>query len=318
MPGIERYAGSWRIVQPRRDPARGLADRRLREPRRLDRAPQLLRQRDPHRVRHPRVQRELEHVRPRRAVDGAHGRRRRDLVAVGPEVDHGAGGEQVRGRARQVAGLPRVGGEQDPALRRRAPEQPCGELGGGRAGRAVVRDDVGVHREPVQPELRAAARARTARRRPHSPFGVGCSGCPSSSACSVSMKRSGCALHSRSTSSAARLEDARDGVEALSHAAEQRLRRRARVERLRQQRGQRRHLERLAAPARGPRSGGGRSPSGSVSSARTSSPARTSSSPSNDARAAFTQVAVQQRRRGRVRGGDERRPGDHVKQPARY
>ena len=61
---------------------------RLRQPRGLDGAAQLLRQRDPHRVRHARVQRELEHVRPVGAVDRAHGRRRGDRRALRAEVDH--------------------------------------------------------------------------------------------------------------------------------------------------------------------------------------------------------------------------------------
>ena len=138
--------------------ARLLADDRLVQALGLDGAAQLLRQRDAHRVRHPRVQAELELVRPVAVVDRADGARGRDRGALRAEVDHRAGGEQLRRGPREEAGFPRVDRDEDAAARCRfAPELRC-EPRSGRAGRAVVHDAIGVHRQPMQREVRLELR----------------------------------------------------------------------------------------------------------------------------------------------------------------
>ena len=197
-----------RVLQHRevaaRSARRRVADRRLQQPRRLDRAAQLLGQRDAQRVRHAHVQRELQLPRPVRAVDRAHRRRRRDRAAERAEVDDVARPRAAPRRPRVRAGARAPTGGR--ASRMRAPRRArrasraarAASSGRRRAGRAVVLDEVGVDRRASAAEARRQlGRVRRAGRRAHLVrlFGVGCSMWPSSSACSLATKRSG----SRST-----------------------------------------------------------------------------------------------------------------------
>ena len=91
-------------------------------------------------------------------IDRADGARGGDRRALRAEVDHGAGREQRRRGAREEPRFPRVGGDQDAAVRRRLAAELLREPRRGRARRAVVLDVGGVHREPVQREPRLKLR----------------------------------------------------------------------------------------------------------------------------------------------------------------
>ena len=110
------------------------------------------------------------------------------------------------GQQHALAEVGERGVERRAVDRRVVAQQPLGELRRGRAGGAVVLDERGIDRQPVQREAAPRARARTRRRRSalisQRLFGVGCAMWPSSSACSLSMKLSGSALQSASTSPA--------------------------------------------------------------------------------------------------------------------
>ena len=125
----------------------------------LDGAAQLLRQRDAHRVRHPRVQRELELVRPVVVVDRADRARRGDRRRP---AGRGRSPRRTRtARAAARARKPASHGWTGTRMRPRGARSPrscAASSRRGRAGRAVVHDAVGVHRQPVQREVRPQLR----------------------------------------------------------------------------------------------------------------------------------------------------------------
>ncbi len=179
---LHRQAAQRRAVDVHREVGGILQQRHLRrgrgdrgaglavEPARdVDRPLQLLRRGDAHVVRLLDVEREPELPRPAGVVDGAQRGRRRDLAAERAEVDDAAVVEQRRERLlrAQMLELPGMDRQQHarPEVRQRRVERGAvdgrvlaqellGELGRGRAGRAVVLDERGIDGQPVQREAR--------------------------------------------------------------------------------------------------------------------------------------------------------------------
>ena len=106
---------------------------------------------------------------------------------------------------------------------------------------------------------------------------------------------------------AAELDEARDRVEALAHSIDQHVRRGAGVEGLGDAGRQLRHRQRFA--------GASHRPAKAVMEARRAV-LQLGRQPRGVEGTALAQVAIQQRRRGRMGGGVQRGPGSYVKQPA--